>query len=128
MASKQGGKGKQSSQSDKNYWARIKARGGVSARKEKNIKRAGKGSPDFPRIHTSRPVERVVFSSPVARVAYDGEPVHWLIVEGQTIATETSAGRIAAAISALAPRLAYRHVSVSPITGRQVLVSSRSSN
>jgi hypothetical protein len=96
MAQKQGGKGKQSSQSDKNYWARIKAAGGQSKRKLRNIARnkAGKsGAIDYGPKPFKTVLQRVVFSGTVKDnfPAWNIEgkyPPHFIIADGITIGVE----------------------------------------
>ena len=61
----QGGKGTQSSQSDKNYWARLKVSGGVSKAKARKIAAAAKrkqGVIDYGRKPAEPALPRVVFS------------------------------------------------------------------
>jgi len=132
MSQKQGGKGKQSSQSDKNYWARVSARPGkISKTKElraaRHAKRMGitlaqlqasgacQSSPVFPRVAQKRPVERTVFSG-------SGIPKHppenpaILICEGVTIDIGPTA-RTLNPRAALSPGLAFSHGIVNSITG-----------
>ncbi len=88
----QGGKGKQSSQSDKNYWARLKAGGGISKRKAKNIAAAGKrkqGTIDYGRKIPEASLQRVVFSGQPKEnfpaSAGHGYFPHFVIVAGVTV-------------------------------------------
>jgi len=97
MAQKQGGKGKSSSQSDRNYWARIKAGGGVTKAKAARIKNAGKTATviDYGRKPQSKPLESVVFSGQVSdNFPKWGIPPVFVISDGVTIdvrARETEA-------------------------------------
>lgn len=91
MAS-QGGKGKQSSQSDKNYWARLKAGGGVSKSKARKIAAAGKrkqGTIDYGRPPAEFSPQRVVFSGQPSvnfpKLAEQGYFPHFVIVAGVTV-------------------------------------------
>jgi hypothetical protein len=128
MAQKQGGKGKASSQSDKNYWARVKARGGVSTHKEANQK-AQKKNPvraagDYPRKPIERkPAERVVFSGPVKDQR--GIPLHRVTCNGVILELSPKHSDAITAVSDIIPRLDYAHVVVNPLTGKISPVSSR---
>ncbi len=91
MAS-QGGKGKQSSQSDKNYWTRLKAAGGTSPAKKRKIAAAAKrkqGTIDYGRKIPEASPQRVVFSGTPkenfqASAAFGYFP-HFVIVAGVTV-------------------------------------------
>lgn len=88
----QGGKGKQSSQSDKNYWARLKSSGGVSKSKARKIAAAGKrkqGVIDYGRKPAEFSLPRVVFSGQpkenFPKMAEQGYFPHFVIVAGVTV-------------------------------------------
>lgn len=88
----QGGKGKQSSQSDKNYWTRLKASGGVSRRKAAKIAAAAKrkqGVIDYGRPPAEFSPPRVVFSGQPSvnfpKLAEQGYFPHFVIVAGVTV-------------------------------------------
>ena len=88
----QGGKGKQSSQSDKNYWARLKASGGVSKSKARKIAAAAKrkqGVIDYGRKPAEFSPQRVVFSGQpqenFPKLAEQGYFPHFVIVAGVTV-------------------------------------------
>jgi hypothetical protein len=88
MAAKQGGNGKQSSQSDKNYWARLKAAGGSTKHKAARIKASAKSVAgiDYGRAVKPRPVESVVFSGTVKENFPKWEiPPVFVIADGITI-------------------------------------------
>ena len=104
MAQKQGGKGKQSSPSDKAYWARKGTGASQKTRKiEQHARRMGKtlkqletagafGTPSFPRVQVPRELEKVVFSGTVkdnfpAWAVYGHIP-HFIISDGVTIGVE----------------------------------------
>lgn len=124
MAS-QGGKGKKSSQSDKNYWARLKAAGGVSKRKAGKIAAASKrkqGTIDYGRIPPKENLPRVVFSGMVGenfpKQAPLGHFPHLVIVAGVTVdvcARETDA---LASFPAAKRRLPGYVARVSPLGSR----------
>jgi hypothetical protein len=91
MAS-QGGKGKSSSQSDKNYWARLKAAGGVSPAKKRKIAEAAKrkqGVIAYGRPPTEFSPQRVVFSGTpkedFPKAALVGYFPHFVVVAGVTV-------------------------------------------
>lgn len=104
MAQKQGGTGKQSSPSDKAYWARKGTGGSQKTRRiEQHARRMGKtlkqlessgalSSPTFPRVQVPRELEKVVFSGTVkdnfpAWAVYGHVP-HFVISDGVTIGVE----------------------------------------
>lgn len=97
MAAKQGGKGKTSSQSDKNYWSRLNASGGKTRQKTARSSAGGKSalSINYGRKPQSKPLESVVFSGQVsANFPKWGVPPVFVISDGVTIdvqARETDA-------------------------------------
>ena len=129
MAKKQGGKGKQSSQSDKNYWSRISSRPGkVSARKAANQKRSGINIPNYgKKARAPKPIERVIFSQNLipAKDRQDNREVSLVICNGVLLditQRETTAAIVAGSIL---PGLAWTHSRLNHLTGRQTLIASR---
>lgn len=97
MASSQGGKGKTSSQSDKNYWSRLNTAGGKTRRKAARSASGAKSALaiDYGRKPQSKPLESVVFSGQVSlNFPKLGIPPVFVISDGVTIdvqARETDA-------------------------------------
>lgn len=136
MASKQGGKGKQSSPSRTASHKRAAA--ASEQRRDKRIarhaRRMGKtvkaleslgaiSSPKFPKIPQARKPERVVFSGQVK--AQNSVPLHLLICNGVTLEITPSAGPIATALTALHPGMGFTHTILNPLTGKNSPVETR---
>jgi hypothetical protein len=137
MASKQGGKGKQSSPSRKA--SHLRARTSSESRRDKRIarhaRRMGKTikdltasgallpHPAFPRKRETRKVESVVFSGQVKR--QDGLPLHTLIVNGVLLEISPSAGPVADSLAKLHPGMGFTHGILNPLTGKTTFVASR---
>ena len=129
MAQKQGGKGKQSSQSDKNYWSRISSRPGkVSARKAANQKRSGINVCTYGKIPRSKkPAESAIFSQSLIepRKRQDGRELSLIICNGILLditPRETDAAIVAGSIL---PGLGWTHTRLNPLSGRNTLIASR---
>ena len=136
MASKQGGKGKQSSAS--RTASHKRARDASQTRHDKRIarhaKRMGKtvkaleacgavSSPRFPKIPQVRKPERVVFSGQVK--AQNGIPLHLLICNGVTLELSPSTGPVSSALTAMHPGMGFTHTILNPLSGKNSLVESR---
>lgn len=149
---KQGGKGKKSSPSTLQYWARIKAVNGAETHRTARIQRHAKrmladaqrlgkpippnplryfanlaeqGKPNFPRLRHNRfPDAKMVMTETVKRDwSKDPYGTHQLFVAG----VQVDAGPQSVIILALAnlpPQLEYQHYHQLP-SGRRLLVSSR---
>lgn len=136
MASKQGGKGKQSSAS--RTASHKRARDASQTRRDKRIarhaKRMGKtvkaleacgalSSPKFPKLREPRKAGSVVFSGQVKNQA--GIPLHLLICNGVTLEISPSAGPVAGSIGAMHPGMGFTHTILNPLSGKNSLVESR---
>ena len=117
MASKQGGKGKQSSASRTASHKRAAARSA--------LKKPGP-IPDFPKHPLPRPKESVVFSGQVRKQTDDSEvfPVHFVVCNGVTLEASSKQSEAIAAVSGILPGLPYRHFTVNPL-GKQTVISAR---
>lgn len=128
--------GKKTSASRKAYWLR-KGSGASQAEKRiaRHCARMGKtkaqlaatgafSTPTFPKIHTPRAIESVTFTGAV-RGNWENLPVQMLIVDGKTVEVSLHSSDIDNAKREISPRLSYRHVSVSPVSGHQTLISHR---
>lgn len=135
MTQKQGGKGKSSSQSDKNYWNRVKLEGGAERRREKRIARhrvrmglnisqialaTNPPSHRFP--HKPRPLEKVVFSGKVPD--YADIPLHVVFVAGVLIEISPKQSTAETAFSGKFSHLEASHEILWPTYGRRTLVTS----
>jgi hypothetical protein len=130
MAQKQGGKGKSSSQSDLNYWNRLKLSGGRSKRKLRNLKNAGKlaGSvPDYGRKPAKgKSPERVVFSGQTAKQS--GAFLHIIRCNGVILEISPRLSDVIFSRDRIAPKLDYTHGILNPLTGRVLPIASRNAN
>lgn len=128
---------KSSSPSDKAYWQRRKLSPGTWKERKalRHCARMGKtkaqlaatgafSTPTFPKIHTPRAIESVTFTGAV-RGNWENLPVQMLIVDGKTVEVSLHSSDIDNAKREISPRLSYRHVSVSPVSGHQTLISHR---
>ena len=142
MASKQGGKGKQSSPSRKA--SHLRARTHAETRREKRIARHARrmgltvealrksgavlSSPDFPRVPQKRPLERVIFGGggqDLVKSSGGIFPLHLILSNGVTLNSCLKASEAALTVSEINSRTPYEHFTINPVSGARTLVSSR---
>ena len=123
------GNGKYSSQSDQNYWSRMKT--GKSPSKKRGLAQAGKLAgfvPDYgPKPRAARPVERFVMAG--AKPSNQaGLFLHILRCEEVLIELTSKLSEVVSAKERISPRLNYTHGVLNPITGKVSLVTARNTN